>query len=608
MNLDELKLEMISEDDIYLHLLSIKDAIARTKAEIKIRTFCKKNGITREFEKMLKEYQKLEIKKRMTKSAKKTLFPGQPLDIFCGDWQAECSVYKVDINFNTGEDVKKEASRIPVMPVEIYENMDTNIEKVKIVYFKEDWKSLIAEKVTISSQTKIIELSNYGIEVNTGNAKYLVEYLHDCITLNPSEVIPKYKSVGRMGWVENGFMPYDTDIKFDGEKENKYIYQSIHSKGSYTKWIEFIKPLRKSLQFRMLLSASFASVLLEKISALPFVFHLWGGTGTGKTVALMCAASVWGNPAMGKMTRTMNMTANSMLSVAAFLHDLPFIGDELQTIKTKWDNYDNLIMKITEGIDRGRMSYNQIQDTKSWKCAFLFTGEEPCTKQESGGGVINRVIEVECTDVVVADGNKTVNFINKNYGHAGSEFVSIIKNIDLTLRYEEIFKEIIETCDTTEKQALSMSIILLADEICSKHIFKDSSLSISDVKKYLASKTSVDVAERAYEYIINLVSSNINNFDSSKFVGECWGKIEECFIWFNKQILIRELNAVGFSFEAVKKKWDEKGYLLKNSQGRYHHQRKVNNFTALYMKIFFENSEHVQTEVTQEDTNDCPFK
>lgn len=605
MNLEELTVDMLLEDDIYKYLLSIKDEIERTKIEIKIKNFAIKNGKGKSFDKLYKKFKTQEIKKRMSKSINKTNFPDQPLEIFCGEWIADCTISRMEFNPNTEKEVVREASRFPIMPVEVYENMDTGIEKVKIAYFNDSWKSLVAENLTISSQNKIVELANRGIKVTSGTSKYLVEYLHDCLTLNPTDIIPRYKSVSRMGWVENDFMPYDLNIKFDGEKENKHLYESITQKGDYKKWVNFIKPLRENLQFRLLLSSSFASVLLNVISALPFVFHLWGGTGTGKSVALMCAASVWGNPAMGKMTRTMNMTANSMLSVAAFLHDLPFIGDELQTIKTRWDNYDNLIMKITEGIDRGRMQYDKVQETKSWKCAFLFTGEEPCTKIESGGGVINRVIDVECTDVVVAEGNKTVNFISKNYGHAGKEFIKIIKNMDLIPRYEELFKEILEICDTTEKQALSMSIILLADEICSQYIFKDKPLQILDVKKYLASKSEVDIAERAYEYVISLIASHDINFSIDKFTGEYWGRIDGICVWFNKQILTKELNLVGFNFESVKKKWFEKGYIEKNSQGRYFHQRKINEVTTLYIKLILP-SECTLTQ--QEIEEDNPFK
>jgi hypothetical protein len=36
-------------------------------------------------------------------------------------------------------------------------------------------------------------------------------------------------------------------------------------------------------------------------------------------------------------------------------------------------------MRVTEGIDRGRMKYDTKVAQKTWKNAFIFTGEEPCT-------------------------------------------------------------------------------------------------------------------------------------------------------------------------------------------------------------------------------------
>ena len=105
----------------------------------------------------------------------------------------------------------------------------------------------------------------------------------------------------------------------------------------------------------MMMAASFASVLLEPLKVLPFVLHVWGTTGTCKTVALMVSMSIWGNPKMGGLVKTMNMTRNAIMRNAAFLCSIPFAGDELQTIKDKWQgNFDQLIYQITEGVDRGR--------------------------------------------------------------------------------------------------------------------------------------------------------------------------------------------------------------------------------------------------------------
>ena len=524
--------------------------------------------------------------------------------ITTGEWKATTEgIYKQIPNNETGEVDLVEASRMMIVPSETFKNMDTNIEKVKINYFKYGkWQNMICEKITISNISKIVELSNFGIDVNSLNSKDLISYFYDCLTLNDTNIIPHFESISRMGWVNNKFMPYDEGLKFDGENEYKYLYSSISKKGDFQDWVNYMKPLRKNLYFRLQMAASFSSVLISKVNALPYVFHLWGGTGSGKTVGLMCAMSIWGNPKMGKMTRTMNMTQNSMMSTASFLHHLPFAGDELQTIKSRYDNYDQLIMKITEGVERGRMTYSTVNEVKTWNCAFLFTGEEPCTKTDSGGGTKNRVIEIECVNKVVENGNKVVNFVNDNYGTAGEVFIDIVKDMELTKEYESIFKEIIEKTDTTEKQAMAMALIILADRLASKHIFESDDLKIEDVNEFLFSEKEVDISERAYHFILSVISKNIVNF--SKDGSEFWGKYKEPGkLLFNKNVLCEILSKNGFEFDAIKRKWKEKGYIHLNSQGKYIHQRKMNDITTPFIML--------DTDVMKDDDEiqeeKCPF-
>ena len=74
-----------------------------------------------------------------------------------------------------------------------------------------------------------------------------------------------------------------------------------------------------AVSYTHLMAASLSSVLLEPLGALPYVFHLWGRSGFGKTLSLMLAQSIWGNPDNGALVRTLNMTNNAMARTAAFL-------------------------------------------------------------------------------------------------------------------------------------------------------------------------------------------------------------------------------------------------------------------------------------------------
>ena len=88
---------------------------------------------------------------------------------------------------------------------------------------------------------------------------------------------------------------------FDGDANFRHIFESIRSAGKRREWLELALSLRQgNVMARIVLAASFASVLVKPLRVPALFVHLWGGeSGTGKTVALMLAASVWGTRRWG---------------------------------------------------------------------------------------------------------------------------------------------------------------------------------------------------------------------------------------------------------------------------------------------------------------------
>ena len=149
--------------------------------------------------------------------------------------------------------------------------------------------------------------------------------------------------------------------------------------------------------------------------------------------------------------------------------------------------------------------------------------------------------------------------------------------------YKTLFKGIIEATDTTDKQALSMALMLLADKMACECVFNDAPLTIEQVKQYVVPESAVRVEDRAYDELVSLISRNVNKFN--EFSVDAWGRIAENVATINKQVLEQELNKMGFDFGSVKKGWDKKGYLIKNSAGRFVHQTMVNGIKGNYIKI-----------------------
>ena len=559
--------ELLSRE-IFAQLVAIVDPFEQMQAITHAETRARELKILKSWQKNWKAYRAARLREGKKSGGHKTAFTEQPLELNCGEWTADDGGIRKQELTSNGDVIERLASPIPILPVELLYNVDTDTEKIRLEFYKDgSWRYISCDRTVAASQQRIIDLANKGLEVNSENARLLVKYIADCVALN-LDLLPRHRAISRLGWVDASFMPYNNDIRFDGEKENRFLFEAVAQAGDYEQWIRFISPLRKNIYLRLQMAASFASPIIEKVNGLPFVLHLWGGTGTGKTVGLMVAMSIWGNPRLGKMVRTMNMTANSMLATAAFLCNLPFAGDELQTIKSRWDDYDQLIMKVTEGIDRGRMSYDRNNELKTWKCSFLFTGEEPCTKASSGGGVKNRVIEVECSGPVVENGNQVVSFINNNYGWAGIDIIKAINNHPhIVEEYNKIMDSVLSSADTTEKQAMAAAYLLLGDKLAVETIFTDETpLSVADIVPFLTSANEVDVAQRAYDYIMSVISQNVRKFKGSDY-DEVWGKFVDDKLLFDKAVLCRQLDDARFSFEAVKREWAERGWIEKFGKG-----------------------------------------
>lgn len=476
----------------------------------------------------------------------------------------------------------------PVIPAAYLINSLTGQHRVELHYLDGGKQcTLVCDKEVVYSKSKVVALANNGIPVTSNTASMFVKYMADLERLN-STVIPRYSSTSSMGWVGDRFMPYDESLVFDGEQENYQLYNAITRQGDYDAWLNHVAPLRhNSLPMRLLMAASFASPLISVCNVLPFVFHLWGTTGMGKSVSLMVAMSIWGNPRMGELVKTMNMTNAAMMSTAAFLNDLPFAGDELQTIKENDMRYDKLIMQITEGIERGRMYYNKNLATRFWRCAFLFTGEEPCTNDSSGGGTKNRVFEVNYTDKIIPNGNETVSIITENYGHAGIEYIDYVSTNKERIRkmYADYLQAILSGCDTTDKQAMVGALILTGDAIASEVIFHDAPLSVDDIAPYLKSDAEVLTSERAYNALVEWIVQNGNRFNPLQNYGEIWGvesKNGTMFIIASK--LEKALHELNFSFDAVKKDWADKGLLIKY-QNKFKKKKSINGLVPYVVEI-----------------------
>ena len=509
-----------------------------------------------------------------------TMFTGQALELDSGKWYCDD-----DGVYLEGMDGKMYACPHPIMPVERLTNIDTLAEKLVLSYSRGGkWRSLTVGKEVLASASKITELAAYGIAVNSDNAKLLARYITDVEAANYN-YIPEKNSVSRVGYIKNeGFAPYVDNLIFDGDKAYGRLFDSIKSNGDYDIWKQEIARIRReSVVAKILVAASFASVLVQPLGANPFFVHLWGGeSGTGKTVGLMAAASVWANPERGAYIQTFNSTDVGHERLAAFLNSLPVCIDELQLARDKRGNVNFNVYQLAQGVGRTRGNKSGGVDiTPTWGNCIITTGESPLTAVADGAGALNRVIEIECKTSckVVQDGVRTSGILKQNYGFAGKAFIDNLLFMDgmridgIAERYREYMRRLVSN-DATEKQASAAALLIVADECFTQWILTgEQPLTEEEISEFLKSNAEASIGQRGYDYLCDWIVQNANRFnaDSDDNKGEIYGVMETDSAGIQWAYIINNtfreaLKAAGMSEKAVVAWMDSNGYLRRSGK------------------------------------------
>ena len=304
-----------------------------------------------------------------------TAFTGQPLELDAGEWEAGDDGVRRR-RPGGGEEV---ACPHPLLPVERLVDLDTGEEKLKLAFCKGGvWRQVVAPRTVLANAGRVTELAGTGMGVTSQTARAFVSYLAEVEQRN-YERIPERRCVSRLGHIPGvGFAPYVEGLAFDGDPSLRALFQTVRAKGSEAAWLETARAVRDmSAQARILLAASFASVLLEPLGCLPFFVHLWGvESGSGKTVALMAAASVWGDPAPGAYVKTFDGTVTGLEKTAAFLSHLPLCLDELQLAKDERGRTCFDVYRLAQGVGRTRGTRTGgLEPTATWR--LYFTTQSP---------------------------------------------------------------------------------------------------------------------------------------------------------------------------------------------------------------------------------------
>lgn len=602
--LNRLTKDSILEERIFVELFEQEDEIYKARLMLSLEERASELGVKTKFTRLLSAYKKVEKETRRNTSRHMSLvenwtnFSGPYDRMQCKSWQAsDEGIYLYNPNTGITDIV---ACYHPILPVERMKNLETGEEQIRLAYKRNGrWDELIVPKTMVTSAGRIVALSGRGISVTSENAKFLVRYLADVENANDDAIRVQY-STSKLGWIQGGFMPYDTKIIFDGDIRYRQIYDSIRQEGSRNRWYEYVSGLRKTgrIEIRFMLAASFSSVLIQPLGGLPFFVDLWGETEGGKSVTLALAASVWASPEENAYIKDYKGTDVGLEVICDMLNHLPLMLDDTSKKDRKIeDRFEGLVYDLCSGKGKTRSNRDLGLNREShWKNCILTNGERPLSSYVTQGGAMNRILELECGQKVYEDPGEVMDVIRENHGHAGREFVDAVKEMgvaEIKQIQQQILLELSDD-EKMQKQSLALSMILTADRIATDRLFKDGQyLRLEEVRQVLADREELSDNERCYQYLMDKIAMNPSRFDIHVENMEKWGLIDGDYAVFFPAAFNSLCREGGFSRTAFLS-WAERKGLLQTQGGRKDKVKKVSgrSLRCVFLKIINEGQEN----------------
>lgn len=574
-----------------------EDPLGRMAMAARIGVRAKELGCRGDFNKLLKvkEQQDKETAKksnpvmtqgRMTSTF--TLADGTAIYPVTGSWicDGQKGVWKVD---DWGNEVW--ASYYPIIVTQKLVDIDTGKEDVELTWNRDGViRSMQVPRSVISSNTRIVTLSDWGVPVTSNTANNLIAYLAEYEVKNPS-LITRLNSTKKYGWIEGQkyFLPYadDCDVQLNVTQIDQRLVRAMSEHGIFTNgqsgWLDEYDRMRNSgrIDFNFVMAASLASILVPIVNINPFIVCLYGRSGGGKTVALLFAASIWGNPD-GLRTES-NSTVNSLVKRLGTLNNLPLFVDDLSKSGSDMQRQQEFIYTVSAGQEKSRLNRNSdMRETATWSNITLTNMERPLSASDMNGGALNRVIDIEMQEGdMFPDGNATCKVIRANYGFLGHYFVNhVIAHKEevkpLFGQFEALLQATAEQSGhkKEQKQIQPMALVMTADKLLSDAMGGADAgyppmLAAEWCVDRLKNVDDVSEMQRAYDSLMDEVRINQNKFhprDDGSYPAGCWGTEDDGTVSVIPSILEKIAKDHNFSSKQFIQWADKQGLLVKDGK------------------------------------------
>ena len=310
----------------------------------------------------------------------------------------------------------------------------------------------MAQKAVVSKDETVKALASQNIVAafGHGNDKNLFEYVRACVE-EASTSRPAIKVPDSYGWQADNTYVYAGRIFSKGKPPVKVpmpglenITVNTEPKGTIEAWRDFINMLiaKKMWGHLAVILAGAGSPFMRFTGIYGMTYHCASTeSGTGKTLSLEAAASVWGHPTHYRTGKSTSPVA--MQQRLGLLNSHPLITDEI-TAKNRaapeW--LPEFLLDMTEGRGKERMesgSNKERLNLSTWMTTCLMSSNTHVVDYLTGGrdhsseGELRRLLEFTFEEALAWEPHEIeiIKSLQYNYGVAGYKLVEyMVEHVD----------------------------------------------------------------------------------------------------------------------------------------------------------------------------------
>lgn len=319
-------------------------------------------------------------------------------------------------------------------------------------------KALVSKDETVKALAQQNILAAYG----AGNDRFLFDYVRGCA----EEVSASRRAIRipeSFGWQDNDTFVFSGNVYSPmGEQEIpmprlRNIIKATRPTGTVEDWRQVVQMLINKGHYDILAMSlvAFGSPLMQfsadDTDAL--TFHIGSSeTGTGKSLALTLASSVWGSK---KFIMNPHASAIAQEHRMGILNNLPLIIDEITESNKDFEWISAFVMDMTLGQGKERMmsSANEERDNyTNWRALMLLASNKHITdffsavRKQMSEGHLRRFLELKMETKIEwePEEKKLLKLLRTNKGIAAHTYVRwLVRNVDTVKRvYDKVYWEL----------------------------------------------------------------------------------------------------------------------------------------------------------------------